>query len=37
MIIPFPFMVGLSYDDSEEMDYITSYEQIKKLVEINES
>lgn len=35
IIIPFPFMVGMSYDDCEEMDYFTSYEQIKQLVEIN--
>jgi hypothetical protein len=35
MIIPFPFMAGLSYDDSDEMDYITSFDQIKGLVEIN--
>jgi hypothetical protein len=28
-------MVGMSYDDCEEMDYFTSYEQIKGLVEIN--
>lgn len=35
MLIPFPFMAGLSYDDCEEMVYITSYDQIKELVEIN--
>lgn len=28
-------MVGMSYDDCEDMDYFTSYEQIKGLVEIN--
>jgi hypothetical protein len=28
-------MVGMSYDDCDEMDYLTTYEQIKGLVDIN--
>lgn len=37
MIISFPFMAGLSYDDCNEIVYFKTQTELRELVEINKS